>query len=606
MTSTDSSQRQHDALRTAASVAEELGLPLYRLRSWESLYPVFKTEQRGDGQSYYDERAVMIVRNIARLLYQDGARSHEVVPQLKREGIIGDDTASSSHRSEETADEDVSPQSDQLKELQQENRTLNERLEEFGRIALSLKTLEDENTSLKEALEQAHDAVPQKEDEKVYLAELEEQNLVLQEAVERLTAEKKAHQQAEAGEKERQLQLDELRSELTKLQDERGEAQALREKLEVVQASARRFESENEALRAAGQKQREAERGEAQALREKLEAVQASARRLESENEALRVAGQKQREAEAARGRTLEERNHELQRTIEQLRSQAKEHQREAESRKERLTQLEGLRGKLADMQVEHGRVQELTKELEEVRAEAERCQALEAENETLRATDIKQREAAQLRYQKLEEETISLRETVERLTTEMEKQLQNAEVKQGEFDALHGRFTTLQAEQEQLHSLQQEEALQHKKRASQLETLSGERQELVRKLEQSVLIMQSLEDENVRLKRSLKEGEEKQAAQAVIVEKVERLEAENSELRQEQAGFAEERERHAESLERIRALEGEGVVLQQRLAAQEMDSRLQAKRKSELDGLLHDLLGELAGMRKTLLAEKC
>ena len=645
MTSTDSSQRQHDALRTAASVAEELGLPLYRLRSWESLYPVFKTEQRGDGQSYYDERAVMIVRNIARLLYQDGARSHEVVPQLKREGIIGDDTASSSHRSEETADEDVSPQSDQLKELQQENRTLNERLEEFGRIALSLKTLEDENTSLKEALEQAHDAVPQKEDEKVYLAELEEQNLVLQEAVERLTAEKKAHQQAEAGEKERQLQLDELRSELSKLQDERGEAQALREKLEAVQASARRlesenealrvagqkqreaergeaqalrekleavqasarrFESENEALRAAGQKQREAERGEAQALREKLEAVQASARRLESENEALRVAGQKQREAEAARGRTLEERNHELQRTIEQLRSQAKEHQREAESRKERLTQLEGLRGKLADMQVEHGRVQELTKELEEVRAEAERCQALEAENETLRATDIKQREAAQLRYQKLEEETISLRETVERLTTEMEKQLQNAEVKQGEFDALHGRFTTLQAEQEQLHSLQQEEALQHKKRASQLETLSGERQELVRKLEQSVLIMQSLEDENVRLKRSLKEGEEKQAAQAVIVEKVERLEAENSELRQEQAGFAEERERHAESLERIRALEGEGVVLQQRLAAQEMDSRLQAKRKSELDGLLHDLLGELAGMRKTLLAEKC
>ncbi|MCX8666640.1 MerR family transcriptional regulator [Acetobacteraceae bacterium B3987] len=581
MTSTDS--YQHGGLRTAASVAEELGLPLYRLRSWESLYPVFKTEQRADGQSYYDEQAVMIVRNIARLLYQDGARSHEVVPQLKREGIIGDDSVSPSHGSEGATSKDVAPPSDRLKELQQENRTLNERLEEFGRIALSLKTLEDENASLKEALQQAHETPPQKEDEKVYLAELEEQHLLLQEAVERLTAEKEAHQQVE-----------------------RDEAQALREELKAVQASVQRLESENEALRAAGQKQREVERDEAQALREELKAVQASAQRLESENEALRAAGQKQREVEAARSRTLEERNHELQRTIEQLKSEAKEHQREAESRKERLTQLEGLRVKLADMQAEHGRLQELTSELEEVRTEAERCHALETENETLRAASAKQSEAAQAEYQELEKETLSLRETVERLTAEIEKQLQSAEVKQGEFDALHKRFATLQAEHEQLHSSQKEDSFQHKQLSNQLETLSAERQELVRKLEQSVLIMQSLEDENVRLKRSLKEGEEKRAAQAVIVKKVEHLETENDGLRREQASFAEERERHVESLERIRALEGEGVVLQQRLAAQEMDRRLQAKRKSDLDELLRDLLGELAEMKKTLLSEKC
>ncbi|MCT6814568.1 hypothetical protein, partial [Bombella apis] len=80
-----------------------------------------------------------------------------------------------------------------------------------------------------------------------------------------------------------------------------------------------------------------------------------------------------------------------------------------------------------------------------------------------------------------------------------------------------------------------------------------------------------------------------------------EHLEAENGELKQAQAGFAGERERHAEAVERIRTLEGEGVVLQQKLTAQDMENRLQVRRKDELDRLLHDLLGELAEMKKTL-----
>lgn len=54
MTSEESRQLHQGGMRPAVSVAEELGLPLYRLRSWESLYPVFRTEQREDGQSYYD------------------------------------------------------------------------------------------------------------------------------------------------------------------------------------------------------------------------------------------------------------------------------------------------------------------------------------------------------------------------------------------------------------------------------------------------------------------------------------------------------------------------------------------------------------------------
>ncbi|WP_043559885.1 MerR family transcriptional regulator [Parasaccharibacter apium] len=563
MMSTDSSQPQHGGLRTAISVAGELGLPLYRLHSWESLYPVFRVKQGEDGQSYYDEQAVTVVRNIARLLYQDGARSHEVVPLLKREGIISDGTPLSVSGGAETTGHGETSSPDQLKELQKENRTLSDRLEEFGQIALSLKTLEDENASLKEALEQSRSAPqPQKDAKGGYVAELEEENLALQETVERLTAETATYQQAVADGKEQRLQLETLRSELAGLR---------------------------------------AERDRASALHEELEAVRADIRRLETENGALRAAGQKQRETEATQGRVLEERNAELQKTVDRLMAEAREHQKEAESRKERLSQLEGLRVKLADMQVEHGRIQTLSRELEEARAEAERCRGLEAEIETLHRAAMEQQTAGQARQQELEKQAVSLRETVDRLKADARKQVLAEEARRNEVQALQGQLKTLQAEHEQVQTLQSEGAAQQKQLASRLEAAGQTGQELVRKLEQSVLIMQSLEDENVRLKRSLKESEEKLAAQAVIVGRVEHLEAENGELKQAQAGFAGERERHAEAVERIRTLEGEGVVLQQKLTAQDMENRLQVRRKDELDRLLHDLLGELAEMKKTL-----
>lgn len=685
MISVESQQTHAGGLRPVASVAEELGLPLYRLRSWESLYPVFRTEQREDGQSYYDEQAVTVVRNIARLLYQEGARSHEVVPQLRREGIITDEVSSpvplvrpdaaSVAKSFPSSGNVEGIQSGRLKELEQDNKSLNERLEEFGRIAVSLKALEDENLSLKQALEQNRSGGTGTEERAAYVGELEEQNLLLQEAVERLTGEVEAQKKTSSAQQQEQIQG--FRTQLAAVQ---AENEALQAKLKARQEQQAAMQAEQEAART---------------LQGELEAAKAELAALVSENETLRAAGQRQREAEATHGRALEERNRELQRTVERLTDEAREHQKEAEFRKERLAQLEVLRAKLAEMQVEHGQIQALNEELEAVRAEAERCRTLEAENEALqlarqqqleaekqrekeeetrlhtlqgtikrltaeaneqrqsvenRQTQLdllrkrfeslqteneqiqplreelevtkaeaercglletenealrqarqKQQAEAQEKHQELEQQNLTLQETVARLETETEERLQEVRTQRGELEGLREQLAELQTEHETLQSLQGEADARQKQLSTKLETVEAERQELVGKLEQSVLIMQSLEDENVRLKRSLKVSEEEQAALAAIAEKAGKLEAENGELKQIHAGMAGERERHTQALERIRTLEAEGVRLHQRLTAQENENRLQARRKEELDRLLHDLLGELAEMRKTL-----
>ena len=684
MISVESHQIHQDGLRPVASVAEELGLPLYRLRSWESLYPVFSTEQRDDGQSYYDEQAVTVVRNIARLLYQEGARSHEVVPQLRREGIITDEVASpvslvrsdaagNSSRKMPVSGGD-SAQSGRLKELEQDNRSLNDRLEEFGRIAVSLKTLEDENQALKQALEESRSGASGAGEQRAYVGELEEQNLLLQDAVERLTAEVELQKKAESA-RQKQDEAD------------RVKGLALEESNRELQKTVATLQEEL--------KVRQAERDSSAALQGELRTVRAELAALVSENETLRAAGQRQREAEATHGRALEERNRELQRTVERLTGEAREHQKEAEFRKERLAQLEVLRAKLAEMQVEHGQIQALNEELETVRAEAGRCRTLEAENEALRVAQQQQREAekqrekeeetrlhnlqgtirrltaeanehrqgveqrqaqldllqkkletvqaaneqiqplrdeleatkaeaercplleaeneelrqagkqqqaeAQERRQELERRNLALQATVKRLEAETGERLQEVEARQGELATLREQLAELRTEHDRLQSLKGEAEARHRQVSTKLETAEAERQELVRKLEQSVLIMQSLEDENVRLKRSLKTSEEEQGRLADIAGKVEKFEAENSELKRAHASMAGERERHAQAVERIRTLEAEGVVLHQRLTAQENENRLQARRKEELDRLLRELLGELAEMRKTL-----
>ncbi|MCX5615927.1 hypothetical protein NQF87_02895 [Bombella sp. TMW 2.2559] len=440
-------------------------------------------------------------------------------------------------------------------ELNQGDGSLNERHEEFGRIAVLLKALEDENLSLKKALEENRSQPSAGEEQTAYVEELEKENLLLQETVERLTAEMEVQQEAASIRQQDQVQLQELRAQLAGMQ------------------------AKQEAVRT---------------LQGELEAVKTELTVLMTENETLRVADQKRRETEG--------RNRELQRTIECLMEEATEYRKEAEFRKERLAQLEVLRAKLTEMQVEHGRIQALNEELESVRAvAAEQAAFLKTENDELRQAGQQQYARSQEREKELEERNLALQETVARLKSETVERLQDVRGHEEKLEALGQRFRALRGEHEQLQSSRTEADARQQQVVAKFEAVEAERQELLGKLEQSVLIMRSLEDENVHLKRSLEASEEKQATLVVVSEKVANLEAENDRLQRIYASMAGERERHAQAQERIRTLEAEGVALHQKLAAQENENRLQVKRKEELDRLLRDLLGELAEMRKTL-----
>lgn len=603
MISVESHQIHQDGLRPVASVAEELGLPLYRLRSWESLYPVFSTEQRDDGQSYYDEQAVTVVRNIARLLYQEGARSHEVVPQLRREGIITDEVASpvslvradaagNSSRKMPVSGGD-SAQSGRLKELEQDNRSLNDRLEEFGRIAVSLKALEDENQSLKQALEESRSGASRAGEQRAYVGELEEQNLLLQDAVERLTAEVEIQKKAESARQKQDeadrvkgLALEESNRELHKT------VATLQEELKV----------------------RQAERDSSAALQGELRTVRAELAALVSENETLRAAGQRQREAEATHGRALEERNRELQRTVERLTGEAREHQKEAEFRKERLAQLEVLRAKLAEMQVEHGQIQALNEELETVRAEAGRCRTLEAENEALLVAQQQQREAEKQREKEEETRLHNLQGTIRRLTAEANEHRQGVEQRQAQLDLLQKKLETVQAANEQIQPLRDElEAT--KVEAERCTLLEAENEELrqagERQQAEAQERRQELERRNLALQATVKrleaetgerlqEVEARQGELTTLREQLAELRTEHDRL-QSLKGEAEARHRQvttkletaeAERQELVRKLE-QSVLIMQSLEDENVRLKRSLKTSEEEQGRLADIAGK-------------
>ncbi|MCX5614320.1 MerR family transcriptional regulator [Bombella saccharophila] len=340
MTSTNEHHLSHETLRPALSVAEELGLPLYRLRSWESLYPVFKTEQRDDGQSYYDGQAVNIVRHIARLLYQEGAKSHEIVARLQREGIIGgEDSKATSHAqmhddsepqqqvaSPSAAETDVAALTERLAVLERDNKALEVQVEEFGPIALSLKSLEDENAALKNALEEAS-VTTGEEKSSAYLQELEESNLTLQGTVERLTMDlKDHHHQAELKAREQETALAAMREKLALAQSEREQGEALQKKLSQLQEdnnklreAVQRLQGEHEVQLRAGAEQQSKLESEKHMLVQKLEQSVLLMQSLEDENVRLKRSLKERETKQAEQGKQQEGLNQFLRDVLTEL-----------------------------------------------------------------------------------------------------------------------------------------------------------------------------------------------------------------------------------------------------------------------------------------------
>jgi len=60
------------AFRTISEVATELDVPAHVLRFWETRFSQLRPLKRGGGRRYYRPEDVELLRNIRRLLYNDG------------------------------------------------------------------------------------------------------------------------------------------------------------------------------------------------------------------------------------------------------------------------------------------------------------------------------------------------------------------------------------------------------------------------------------------------------------------------------------------------------------------------------------------------------
>lgn len=140
-----------------ADISKELNIPVYRLRSWEAIYPVFSSHLREDGERYYEKNDIEIIKHIAFLLYEKQHKKDEILELLKKEGFY----------KEEKKELDFS-ESEAKNQLQEEKEELSEKL----------RFLEEENLKLKKEVEIAlsleSDFVKSQESEKrIVLEELE-------------------------------------------------------------------------------------------------------------------------------------------------------------------------------------------------------------------------------------------------------------------------------------------------------------------------------------------------------------------------------------------------------------------------------------------------
>jgi DNA-binding transcriptional MerR regulator len=60
------------AFRTIGEVAEELSLPQHVLRFWETRFPQVQPLKRGGNRRYYRPADVALLRDIARMLHDEG------------------------------------------------------------------------------------------------------------------------------------------------------------------------------------------------------------------------------------------------------------------------------------------------------------------------------------------------------------------------------------------------------------------------------------------------------------------------------------------------------------------------------------------------------
>jgi DNA-binding transcriptional MerR regulator len=76
-----------DAFRTISEVADDLDLPQYVLRFWESRFPQIRPMKRGGGRRYYRPEDIDLLRGIRHLLYGEGYTIRGVQRILREQGL---------------------------------------------------------------------------------------------------------------------------------------------------------------------------------------------------------------------------------------------------------------------------------------------------------------------------------------------------------------------------------------------------------------------------------------------------------------------------------------------------------------------------------------
>ena len=125
------------AFRTISEVADELSVPQHVLRFWESKFSQVRPLKRGGGRRYYRPEDVTLLRQIRRLLYDEGYKIRGVQKVLREGGrkaapdgigtTTGDGGATAAENGKGTLDRD-------------QRQQLNKALEELSEIRDTLRS----------------------------------------------------------------------------------------------------------------------------------------------------------------------------------------------------------------------------------------------------------------------------------------------------------------------------------------------------------------------------------------------------------------------------------------------------------------------------------
>lgn len=561
------SSRHH----SISDMAKELNIPSYRLRLWEDIYPVFQSRRSEDGQRYYSENDIKIIRRIASLLYQEGRKSHEIVAILKDEYVSHRDRIGwreQQNREKGNLSSTVMGQREleaRLLSLAEENVALREEIE-GGRkqrliterqndvmqreLSNALSILGQENARLLEETYHSEHSIQALEQEKIRLsAELKKLH-ERQEAISReggVTPERMRilEQENETLQQEVETALSLEREALAKLREENTKLEAEIEKLEILQDQSLKQQEEIE------KKCQDQIRQGRDVMRE----LQEAKNRLEG-----RLAGaEKAVEREQAKANRAEERLIELGREKASIRHEMETvATRERKVRQEKQDENIRLINKLKLLETEREKEQGL---LREVQA---RAVALEQEKQSLQK-DI---EATMSRDGILNQ---TLRDENERLRTELqaveEKCLKSRKIEE------ELRISIASAERRcDVYKVENQEARKHYEN-----------------------MLQMLEADKKRLKELIRDNEAERVSHLEVTQNLARLENEKVQLSEEKArleeAFEKMKEEHKQETDShadaLLALEVQALELQEKLQAEELETaRLKTQEERNLSKL--------------------